>query len=107
VSGLCEGLEFDRGHASEGVSASATGSASAASAHSKRVDDSSHATQEDFAIVGYDHIDFAAAGAVPLSSVRRPRDDLGPRAELLREEAEPELVVRESSMVRRKRKGAA
>jgi len=31
----------------------------------------------DLAIVGYDDIDFAAAAAVPLSSVRQPRDQLG------------------------------
>ena len=66
-----------------------------------------------FAVVGYDDIDFAAAAAVPLSSVRRPRAELGRRAaELLLAEAggehlheqpvfEPTLVVRESSMVRR------
>jgi LacI family transcriptional regulator len=69
---------------------------------------------EDLAIVGYDDIDFAAAAAVPLSSVRKPRSLLGRRAtELLLDEArnpdhaheqllfEPQLVVRESSMVRR------
>jgi LacI family transcriptional regulator len=69
---------------------------------------------EDFAIVGYDDIDFAAAAAVPLTSVRKPRVELGRRAaELLLDEAsnpghqhqqpvfEPTLVVRESSMVRR------
>lgn len=69
---------------------------------------------EEFAIVGYDDIDFAAAAAVPLSSVRKPRQELGRRAaELLLDEArnpdhlheqlvfEPTLVVRESSMVRR------
>ncbi len=69
---------------------------------------------EEFAIVGYDDIDFAAAAAVPLSSVRKPRQELGRRAaELLLEEArdqnhlheqlvfEPTLIVRESSMVRR------
>jgi LacI family transcriptional regulator len=69
---------------------------------------------EDFAIVGYDDIDFAASAAVPLSSVRKPRFELGRRAaELLIDEArnpdhrheqllfEPQLVVRESSMVRR------
>jgi LacI family transcriptional regulator len=65
----------------------------------------------DIAIVGYDDIDFAAAAAVPLSSVRQPREQLGRTAtELLLEEVErptehrhrqvvfePELVVRESS----------
>ena len=33
---------------------------------------------EDVAIVGYDDIEFAAAAAVPLSSVRQPRQQLGP-----------------------------
>jgi LacI family transcriptional regulator len=78
------------------------------------------AVPDDMAIVGYDDIDFAAAAALPLSSVRRPRYELGRRAaELLLEEAsdeshrhqqpvfEPQLVVRESSMVRRRREGTA
>ena len=66
------------------------------------------------AIVGYDDIDFAAAAAVPLSSVRQPRHQLGrTAAQLLLEEAlgtgthqhrqvvfEPELVVRASSQGR-------
>ncbi len=34
----------------------------------------------DLAIVGYDDIDFAAAAAVPLTSVRQPRHELGRRA---------------------------
>jgi LacI family transcriptional regulator len=64
----------------------------------------------DLAIVGYDDIDFAAAAAVPLSSVRQPRQELGARAaELVMDEAadpdhrhqqvvfRPELVVRTSS----------
>lgn len=68
----------------------------------------------DIAIVGYDDIEFASAAAVPLSSVRQPRDELGRRgAELLYEELaalesgqpvehqhirfQPELVVRLSS----------
>ena len=62
------------------------------------------------AIVGYDDIEFASAAAVPLSSVRQPRDQLGrTAAELLVDEVrgadhqhrqvvfKPELVVRESS----------
>jgi LacI family transcriptional regulator len=74
----------------------------------------------DFAIVGYDDIDFAAAAAVPLSSVRKPRQELGRRAaELLLDEArgeghrheqllyEPQLIVRESSMVRRTAEGTS
>ncbi|WP_433385685.1 LacI family DNA-binding transcriptional regulator [Micromonospora sp. KLBMP9576] len=65
----------------------------------------------DVAIVGYDDIEFAGAAAVPLSSVRQPRDQLGrTAAKLLLEEADagdthehrhvvfqPELVVRRSS----------
>jgi LacI family transcriptional regulator len=65
----------------------------------------------DLAIVGYDDIDFAAAAAVPLSSVRQPRQQLGrTAAQLLLDEAlapdghthrqvmfEPALVVRRSS----------
>jgi LacI family transcriptional regulator len=66
---------------------------------------------ESIAIVGYDDVDFAAAAAVPLSSVRQPRHQLGrAAAQLLIEEAlgssthrhrqvvfEPDLVVRKSS----------
>jgi LacI family transcriptional regulator len=65
---------------------------------------------EDLAIVGFDDIDFAAAAAVPLTSVRQPRVELGRRAaELLIDEASnpahtheqvvfvPELVARASS----------
>jgi LacI family transcriptional regulator len=66
---------------------------------------------EDVAIVGYDDIEFAAAAAVPLSSVRQPRHQLGRTAvELLLDEVEnpsqhghrqvvfqPELIVRASS----------
>jgi LacI family transcriptional regulator len=64
----------------------------------------------DIAIVGYDDIDFAAAAAVPLSSVRQPREQLGrSAAQLLLEEVvddnhqhrhvvfQPDLVVRASS----------
>jgi DNA-binding LacI/PurR family transcriptional regulator len=71
----------------------------------------------DVAIVGYDDIDFAAAAAVPLSSVRQPREQLGrTAAELLLEEANdpdhhehrhvvfsPDLVVRESTVRSRAR----
>jgi LacI family transcriptional regulator len=66
---------------------------------------------DEVAIVGYDDIGFAAAAAVPLSSVRQPREQLGRTAmELLLDEVEngrrhthrqvvfqPELIVRESS----------
>jgi DNA-binding LacI/PurR family transcriptional regulator len=66
---------------------------------------------DDVAIVGYDDIEFAAAAAVPLSSVRQPREQLGrTAAQLLLEEVaepddhqhrhvvfKPELVVRRSS----------
>jgi LacI family transcriptional regulator len=66
---------------------------------------------DDIAIVGYDDIEFAGAAAVPLSSVRQPREQLGrTAADLLIEEAigaeqhqhrhvvfKPDLVVRASS----------
>ncbi len=72
------------------------------------------AVPEEMAIIGYDDIAFAAAAAVPLSSVRQPRAELGRRAaELLLAEIEaddddqvhehqqvrfsPELVVRRST----------
>jgi LacI family transcriptional regulator len=69
---------------------------------------------ERVAIVGYDDVDFAAAAAVPLSSVRQPRHQLGrAAAQLLIEEAlgagthrhrqvvfEPDLVIRASSQRR-------
>ena len=69
---------------------------------------------DDLAIVGYDDIEFAAAAAVPLTSVAQPRQLLGrTAAELLLDEArnpgghvhqrrvfEPELVVRESTRTR-------
>jgi LacI family transcriptional regulator len=68
----------------------------------------------DIAIVGYDDIAFAEAAAVPLSSVRQPRHQLGvAAAELLLDEVEqgaghqhrqvvfkPELIVRASSAAR-------
>jgi LacI family transcriptional regulator len=70
---------------------------------------------DDLAIVGYDDIEFAAAAAVPLTSVRQPAMTMGAlAAELLLEETEaetaptphehrrvvlqPELVVRRSSL---------
>lgn len=65
---------------------------------------------EDLAIVGYDDIEFAAAAAVPLTSVRQPRQELGrTAAELVLDESAnaehthrqvlftPELVARASS----------
>jgi LacI family transcriptional regulator len=66
---------------------------------------------ESVAIIGYDDIEFASAAAVPLSSVRQPRHQLGrTAAQLLLDEAlgeashqhrqvvfEPELVIRRSS----------
>ena len=68
---------------------------------------------DDVAIIGYDDVEFAAAAAVPLSSIRQPRQELGrTAAQLLLAEAlgddthrhrqvifEPELVVRQSSQV--------
>jgi len=72
---------------------------------------------EGIAIVGYDDVDFASAAAVPLSSVRQPRHQLGrAAAQLLVEEAlgggthrhrqvvfEPDLVIRKSSGGRARR----
>ncbi|WP_243058600.1 LacI family DNA-binding transcriptional regulator [Nocardioides sp. SR21] len=65
----------------------------------------------DLAIVGYDDIEFAAAAAVPLTSVRQPRQELGrTAAELVLDEAAnpahghrqvlftPELVARASTL---------
>jgi LacI family transcriptional regulator len=66
----------------------------------------------DLAIVGYDDIDFAAAAAVPLTSVRQPRRLLGrTAAELLLDESDnesghshksvvftPELIARTSTL---------
>ena len=65
---------------------------------------------ERLAIVGYDDIDFAAAAAVPLTSVRQPRQELGARAAaLVLDEATgtghthqqvlftPELIARQST----------
>jgi LacI family transcriptional regulator len=71
---------------------------------------------EEMAIVGYDDIEFAAAAAVPLTSVRQPAVKLGQTgAQLLIAETsdqdephahravvyKPELVVRDSTRVRR------
>jgi LacI family transcriptional regulator len=70
---------------------------------------------EQIALVGYDDIEFAAAAAVPLTSVRQPAEAIGrAAAELLLDETgpdaaqhthqrivlEPELIVRQSSVVR-------
>lgn len=69
---------------------------------------------KDVAIIGYDDIAFAAAAAVPLSSIRQPREDIGRKsAELLLSELRaeesgdahrhevvrftPQLVVRRST----------
>lgn len=65
---------------------------------------------DDLAIVGYDDIVYAAAAAIPLTSVRQPREDLGrAAAQLLIEEVDdprhrhrqvvfqPGLVIRASS----------
>ena len=76
---------------------------------------------EDMAIIGYDDIAFAAAAAVPLSSVRQPREEIGrASAELLISEIDsadgeaphrhrsvsftPQLVVRRSTQPKRARK---
>lgn len=77
---------------------------------------------DDVAIIGYDDIAFAAAAAVPLSSVRQPREDIGRKsAELLVREIEdadsgvphrheairftPQLVARRSTQPRPHRAG--
>lgn len=65
---------------------------------------------DDIAILGYDDIDFAASAAIPLSSVRQPREQLGavaadtlleviadPSAKVREVVLEPELVVRRST----------
>ncbi|GAA4818703.1 LacI family DNA-binding transcriptional regulator [Nocardioides caeni] len=65
---------------------------------------------DDVAIVGYDDIDFAASAAIPLTSVRQPRDEMGavatdlllaaiddPAARVRDIVLEPELVVRRST----------
>ena len=67
---------------------------------------------EDLAIVGFDDIEFAAAAAVPLTSVRQPRQELGrAAAHLVLDEATnpahvheqaiftPELIARASTAV--------
>jgi LacI family transcriptional regulator len=68
---------------------------------------------EEMAIVGYDDIEFAAAAAVPLTSVRQPAFTIGAKAaELLLDETgddaaghhhqrvvfQPELVARRSTL---------
>jgi LacI family transcriptional regulator len=76
---------------------------------------------QELAVVGYDDIDFAGSAAIPLSSVRQPREQLGrTAAELLLDEVasgsrhkhrhivfEPELVIRASSSLRRRSRAAA
>ncbi|UMG94484.1 LacI family DNA-binding transcriptional regulator [Nocardioides sp. TF02-7] len=65
---------------------------------------------EDVAIIGYDDIGFAASAAIPLSSVRQPREELGaaaarilldviadPATKIRHDVLEPELVVRRST----------
>jgi LacI family transcriptional regulator len=73
------------------------------------------AVPSEVAVVGYDDIDFASAAAVPLTSVRQPREKLGQTAtELLIAETVadghehrgvafvPELMVRESTRGKRR-----
>jgi LacI family transcriptional regulator len=75
----------------------------------------------DLAVVGYDDIEFAADAAVPLTSVRQPKYQLGrAAAELLLDEADrpdqhehrrfvfkPELVARASSTAAASRPAAS
>ena len=52
---------------------------------------------QDLSLIGYDDIDFAAAAAVPLSSVRQPRQELGrTAAELLFAEIDQRGAVQTS-----------
>ena len=75
------------------------------------LDDTGQRVPEDLAIVGYDDIAFAASAAVPLTSVRQPRQSLGrTAAELLIDEVNnpehlhqtveftPELIARTSTL---------
>lgn len=75
---------------------------------------------QQVALVGYDDIEFASAAAIPLSSVCQPRYEIGQRAaELILDETsgqphkhqqvvlKAELVVRESSLHRRRRASRA
>jgi len=56
----------------------------------QQVTGSGRSVPSDLAIVGYDDIYFAAAAAVPLTSVRQPRQELGrTAAELVLSEGEP------------------
>jgi LacI family transcriptional regulator len=65
---------------------------------------------DDVALLGYDDIDFAASAAIPLSSIRQPREELGrcatqmlldviadPDLKVRHVVLEPELVVRRST----------
>jgi len=77
----------------------------------RRLGQAGVAVPADLAVVGYDDIEFAADAAVPLTSVRQPKYQLGrAAAELLLDEADrpgqhehrrfvfkPELVARASS----------
>ena len=79
----------------------------------RRLGQAGVAVPGDLAVVGYDDIEFAADAAVPLTSVRQPKYQLGrAAAELLLDEADrpdqhehrrivfkPELVARASSGV--------
>ena len=70
---------------------------------------------DDIALVGFDDLAWAGAAVIPLSSVRQQREELGRRAVQLvmdevlnaethvhvHEEFQPELVVRNSSSLRR------
>ncbi|MEV1179061.1 substrate-binding domain-containing protein, partial [Nonomuraea sp. NPDC049784] len=53
----------------------------------------------DLAILGYDDIDFAAAAAVPLSSIRQPREQLGHTAALMLLEEANEPAAHEHRQV--------
>ena len=85
------------------------------SACSRRWSGTASRVPDDIAIVGYDDIEFAAAAAVPLTSVRQPRYELGrrgrrtaagggvrpPTTSTSSPCSSRSSIVRESSMVRR------
>ena len=61
---------------------------------------------EDLAIVGYDDIEFASAAAVPLTSVRQPRQELGrTAAQLVMDEATNPLHAHTAGHVHARARG--
>ncbi len=62
------------------------------------VGDSRMRVPEEISLVGFDDIAFAAAAAVPLTSLRQPSATIGrtPLRVLLEEAADPELIPRQT-----------